>query len=103
MKLKDRGAFQEIPLLDSLAAVSVGIVKGTPLLDLCYEEDSNAQVDMNVVMTGSGKIVEVQGTAEESPFSREELDVLLELGLKGIKELADKEAEVLGWTPTARD
>jgi ribonuclease PH len=90
-------------LLDSLAAVSVGIVKGTPLLDLCYEEDSNAQVDMNVVMTGSGKIVEVQGTAEESPFSREELDVLLELGLKGIKELADKEAEVLGWTPTARD
>ncbi|HZW83906.1 MAG TPA: ribonuclease PH [Candidatus Deferrimicrobium sp.] len=102
-KLQDRGAFQEIPLLDSLAAVSVGIVNGTPLLDLCYEEDSNAQVDMNVVMTGSGKIVEVQGTAEESPFSRQELDVLLELGLKGIKELADKEAEVLGWTPTARD
>ncbi len=101
MSLKVKGTLAEIPLVDSLAAVSVGIVQGVPLLDLCYDEDSTAQVDMNVVMTGSGKIVEVQGTAEEKPFSRKELDVLLDLGLKGIKTIVDKQAEVLGWSPSA--
>lgn len=72
---------------DYLAAVSVGIVDGVPLLDLDYSEDSAAQVDFNVVMTGSGKIVEVQGTGEESPFSREELIALLDLAEGGIQEL----------------
>jgi ribonuclease PH len=72
---------------DYLAAVSVGIVDGVPLLDLDYSEDSAAQVDFNVVMTGRGKIVEVQGTGEESPFSREELIALLDLAEGGIQEL----------------
>lgn len=102
VKLKEKGSINTIPLLDSLAAVSVGIVAGVPLLDLCYEEDSHAQVDMNAVMTGSGKIVEVQGTAEGNPFSRQELDSLLDLAHKGIKELAFLQAEVLGWAPEVK-
>ncbi|MDA8443376.1 MAG: ribonuclease PH [Peptococcaceae bacterium] len=97
--LKRRGLFENLPLIDSLAAVSVGIVSGRVLLDLCYHEDSQAQVDMNVVMTGSGKLVEVQGTAEEHPFSRQEMDELLNLAEKGIKELAQQQAAVLGWQP----
>jgi len=100
--LKGKGLISTIPLLDSLAAVSVGIVNGTPLLDLCYEEDSKAQVDMNVVMTGSGKIVEVQGTAEGHPFSRKDLEMLLNLGQKGIEELALLQGKVLGWSPEVK-
>jgi ribonuclease PH len=75
-------------LVGSVAAVSVGIVDGTPLLDLDYEEDSAADVDMNVVMTGDGRLLEVQATAERVPFSREELDELLELARTGIDEIA---------------
>ncbi len=75
------------PLLDSVAAVSVGIYKGQPVLDLPYEEDSAADMDMNVVMVGKGKFVEVQGTAEKDPFSKKEVDALLKLAEKGIKEL----------------
>ncbi len=74
-------------LLDYIAAVSVGIVDGRPMLDLCYEEDSTADVDMNVIMTGIGNLVEVQGTAEGNPFSRDELNVLLDLAGKGIQEI----------------
>jgi ribonuclease PH len=74
-------------LRDSVAAVSVGIVDGVPLLDLAYDEDSRAEVDMNVVMTGSGELVEVQATAEAAPFSREELDLLVDLATAGIEEL----------------
>ena len=70
-----------------MAAVSVGYVDGKPLLDLTYEEDSHAGVDMNVVMTGKGKLIEVQGTAERSPFSKKEMDRLLALAQKGISEL----------------
>lgn len=87
---------QESPLCDSIAAVSVGIVGGVPILDLCYEEDSRAEVDMNVVMTGSGKIVEVQGTAEKTPFSRAELVELLNLAQNGIRKLTKIQNKVLG-------
>ncbi|NLJ80103.1 MAG: ribonuclease PH [Firmicutes bacterium] len=80
---------------DYLGAISIGIVEGKPLLDLCYAEDFAAQVDLNVVMTGSGKIVEVQGTAEESPFSRGEMDALLDLAEKGISELVDLQKKLL--------
>ena len=83
-------------LKDSLAAVSVGVVGGVEMLDLCYEEDSKAHTDMNVVMTGSGKFVEVQGTAEAEPFSAETLGKLLALAKKGIGELLDLQESVLG-------
>jgi ribonuclease PH len=81
------GVIEQVPVTDSVAAVSVGKVGGHVLLDLNYEEDSKAQVDMNVVMTGSGKFVEVQGTAEESAFTRQELDELTRVAQKGIKKL----------------
>ena len=81
------GALKRSPLRDFVAATSVGIVGGTPMLDLCYEEDVKAEVDMNVVMTGSGRFVEVQGTAEGAPFSRGELDSLLDLAAAGITDI----------------
>ena len=76
-------------LRDSVAAVSVGIVGGTPVLDLCYEEDAGAEVDCNIVMTGDGRLVEVQGTAEGAPFDRKQLDELLDLAASGIAELTE--------------
>jgi ribonuclease PH len=89
------GRIDAIPVTDYLAAVSVGILGGKPMLDLCYTEDSAAEVDMNLVMTGTGKIVEVQGTAEGEPFSKAELGKLLALGEKGIKTLIKKQKELL--------
>lgn len=83
------------PLLDSVAAVSVGIVDGIPLLDLAYTEDVRAETDMNVVSTGRGLFVEVQGTAEGAPFDRSELDALLELALRGTRKLTQLQAEAL--------
>jgi ribonuclease PH len=83
-------------LKDSVAAVSVGLVDGEPRLDLCYEEDAGAEVDFNVVMTGSGALVEVQGTAEGEPFSRTQLDELLDLAAAGIAQLSKVQAEALG-------
>jgi len=80
----------------AVAAVSVGIVEGEALLDLCYEEDARAQVDVNVVMTAQGRYVEVQGTAEGAPFARETMDRLLDLAEKGIQELLGFQREVLG-------
>lgn len=91
--LVDRGEIAALPLFDSVAAVSVGIVKGELLLDLDYEEDARAEVDMNVVMTGSGQFVEVQGTAERNPFAREELDRLLQIASSGIALLTDAQRE----------
>jgi ribonuclease PH len=82
-------------LRDSVAAVSVGIVDGVPLLDLAYDEDSRAEVDMNVVMTGSGELVEVQATAETVPFTRDQLDELLDLAAGGIAELASAQREAV--------
>jgi ribonuclease PH len=82
-------------LRDSVAAVSVGIVDGVPLLDLAYDEDSRAEVDMNVVMTGSGELVEVQATAETVPFTRDQLDELLDLAAGGIGELASAQRDAV--------
>jgi ribonuclease PH len=90
------------PLLDEVAAVSVGIVDGIPMLDLPYAEDSSADVDMNVVMTGSGRFVEVQGTAEKMPFSREELDTLLGLAETGIDQLVQAQRAILAEPPAPR-
>jgi ribonuclease PH len=86
-KMVRNGMIEKVPVKDSVAAVSVGKVKGKALLDLNYEEDSRAEVDMNVVMTGSGKFVEVQGTAEEAVFTKSEMDELTNIAQKGIKEL----------------
>jgi ribonuclease PH len=83
------------PLVDSVAAVSVGIVDGTPMLDLAYTEDVRAETDMNIVTTGRGLFVEVQGTAEGAPFDRRELDALLELGIAGTAELTRLQVEAL--------
>ena len=89
-----KGAF---PVKDFIAAISVGIGKNNiPILDLNYEEDSSAMVDMNVVMTGEGKYVEIQGTGEERPFSLEERDELLKLAAKGIDELISYQKDILG-------
>jgi ribonuclease PH len=89
------GSLQRSPLLDTVSAVSVGIIEGVPCLDLDYEEDSSAQVDMNIVMTGSNKLVEVQGTAEQGAFERSELDRLIDLATKGVSELTLRQEEAL--------
>jgi ribonuclease PH len=86
-KIKKQGLIDEIPLTDFVAAVSVGIYGEKCMIDLNYVEDSNADMDMNVVMVGTGKFIEVQGTAEGEPFSKAEMDKLLDLARKGIKEL----------------
>jgi ribonuclease PH len=78
---------EALPVLDFVAAISVGVFQGVPLLDLDYVEDSACETDMNVVMTGSGGFVEVQGTAEGKPFTREQMDILLELARQGITSL----------------
>ncbi|MFN2594721.1 MAG: ribonuclease PH [Actinomycetota bacterium] len=89
------GKLERDPLMDSVSAISVGIIEGTPCLDLNYPEDSTAQVDMNVVMTGRGQLVEVQGTAEQGAFARSELDLLLDLAEKGISELTKHQQSVV--------
>jgi ribonuclease PH len=94
-ELLSRGLITESPLKDYIAAISVGIHQGTPVLDLDYLEDSECDTDMNVVMLGSGHFVEVQGTAEGHPFSREEMDILLELAKGGIAELIVMQRETL--------
>ena len=93
--MERQGLVETIPVRDYLAAVSVGIVNGKSMLDLCYQEDSTAEVDMNLVMTGKGGIVELQGTAEGKPFSKKELGKLLLLGEKGIKALVKKQKDLL--------
>ena len=95
LNLIREGVLTENPILDFIAAVSVGIVGGKPALDLNYEEDSSAEVDMNVAMTGSGLLVEIQGTAEGKPFSKRNLNALLKLSEKGITELIEKQKEIL--------
>jgi ribonuclease PH len=93
--LRERGALTGEPLLGSVAAVSVGVVDGEPRLDLPYEEDVRADTDMNVVMTGDGRFVEVQGTAERAPFDRASLDALLELAARGCASLSTQQAAAL--------
>ena len=95
-RLKERGTLKQIPVTDYVAATSVGIVKGTPLLDLAYDEDSTADVDMNVVMTGDRRFIEVQGTAEGAPFTRESHDALLALADSGIGQLVSLQRELVG-------
>ncbi|HLO77725.1 MAG TPA: ribonuclease PH [Magnetospirillum sp.] len=95
-KLVTAGKLSAIPLIDHLAAVSCGIFDGTPVLDLDYAEDSSAQADSNFVLTGSGGIVEVQGTAEERPFSRDQFQTLLALAEKGVSELVAAQKKALG-------
>ncbi len=94
--LREKGVLRGEPLPKSVSAVSVGIVDGVPCLDLPYEEDVRADTDMNVVMTGDGAFVEVQGTAEEAPFDRRELDALLTLAEKGCADLTRMQREALG-------
>jgi len=96
------GIIKSMPLLDSVAATSVGLVMGDPMLDLCYEEDSRAEVDMNVVMTGSGRFVEVQATAEGRPFASGELDLLLNLAAAGIRNLTEHQRTLVPLNFSAR-
>jgi ribonuclease PH len=95
-QLEETGIVRAGVLVDTVAAVSVGVIGGETLLDLSYEEDAGAEVDCNVVMTGSGALVEVQGTAEGEPFSRGELDALLDLAEIGIKQLTHAQRDALG-------
>ncbi|MFQ3581026.1 MAG: ribonuclease PH [Chloracidobacterium sp.] len=95
-KLQMAGVVTHMPVTDYLAAVSVGMVNGLPMLDLDYREDSKAEVDMNVVGTGDGRLVEVQGTAEQRPFTREQMNTLLDLATHGIRELITRQRQLLG-------
>jgi ribonuclease PH len=94
-RLIDNKRLSTFPMKENVAAVSVGLFKGETLLDLCYEEDSSADVDMNVIMTESGKFVEVQGTAEENPFSQEELDSMLSSAKKGLNQIFEVQRNVI--------
>jgi ribonuclease PH len=94
--LRDTGVLRSIPVTDFVAATSVGVIDGTPMLDLAYEEDSRADDDMNIVKTGDGRFVEVQGTAEGPPFERQALDSLMELADTGIRSLVDIQRSVTG-------
>ena len=93
--LKKRSAISDDPIQDSIAAVSVGMVGETPVLDLCYAEDSTAEVDMNIVKTGKGKYIEVQGTAEGEPFDRDQMTALLDLADLGLAHIGSEQARVL--------
>ena len=95
-KMRTAGQIKSLPILDHVAATSVGVVGGTPMLDLAYDEDSKADVDMNVVKTGDGRFIEVQGTAEGPPFERKELDALLELADSGVRELVELQRSIVG-------
>ena len=97
-KLMEDGEIRQNPILSPVAAVSAGIVEDEALLDLCYEEDSNAMVDLNCVMTGDGRLVEIQGTGEGRAFTIEEQQKLVELCAKGIRELQKLQQDILGGT-----
>ena len=95
-RMRQEGVVKEIPVSDYLSAISVGIVDNQILLDLEYEEDSRAEVDMNFVMTGSGLFIEVQGTAERVPFNKEQLDQMTELAASGIQKIIERQKEIVG-------
>ncbi len=95
-KMRARDMIRAIPLADYVAAISVGIVDGEPLLDLAYEDDSRADVDMNIVKTGNGRFIEIQGTAEAEPFGRDALLNLLDLADAGIRQLVEKQRAIVG-------
>lgn len=93
--LKNKKKIAENPIRDSVAAISVGIINGIPMLDLCYHEDSTAEVDMNIVMTGAGNFVEVQGTAEGDPFNFEQMQQMIDLAKRGIGQITQTQQDVL--------
>lgn len=95
-RVRGQGGLARVPITDYVAATSVGLITGTPMLDLAYDEDSRAEVDMNVVKTSDGRFIELQGTAETKPFDRASLDALLALADTGIKELMDRQRDVVG-------
>jgi ribonuclease PH len=95
-RMRELAMIKDLPIVDYVAATSVGIVDGVALLDLAYEEDSKAEVDMNFVKTGDGRFIELQGTAEGLPFDRRALDALMGLADEGIKKLIDKQREIVG-------
>ena len=95
-RLREQGQIKSIPVQDYVAATSVGIIQGVPMLDLAYEEDSRADVDMNVVQTGDGRFIELQGTAEADPFGRDALDALLALADGGIRQLVAIQRAIIG-------
>jgi ribonuclease PH len=95
-KLKNQRAFAQVPVTNYVAATSVGVVDAEPLLDLAYDEDSRAEVDMNIIKTADGRFIELQGTAEQEPFSRTILDALLGLADRGIAQLIEKQREIVG-------
>ena len=98
----DEGAISESPASGNVGAISVGVVTGVPCLDLCFEEDFHAEVDMNLVANEKGEIIEIQGTSERKPLSREDLDTMLEMGMGGIRELIAYQNEILaGELPSA--
>lgn len=97
-KVKDAGLINAVPISDYVGAVSVGLSEDGELLDLCYEEDSHAIVDMNVIMSGDGRFIEIQATGEQSPYSREQFDKLLDLAGKGVGRLIELQKSVLGET-----
>ena len=101
-RVVQRGAISSHPLTEACAAISVGIIDGVPMLDLPYVEDSRAEVDMNVVMTESGRFIEVQGTAEGQAFARDQLDRLLDLAQGGIAQITALQAEALAEPPAPR-
>jgi ribonuclease PH len=94
-KMRDEGLIESVPVSDYVAAVSVGMLDGKPALDLNYEEDSTAEVDMNIIMTGDGRFVEIQGTAEREPFKKEDMNKLIALAKKGIDELIGAQKKAL--------
>jgi ribonuclease PH len=95
-RMREAGQIKSIPVQDYVAATSVGVVGGLPMLDLAYDEDSRADVDMNIIKTGDGRFIEIQGTAEGPPFERQALDDLMALGDKGIKELVALQRAIVG-------
>jgi ribonuclease PH len=97
-RMREQGLIKTIPVVDYVAATSVGVIGGVPMLDLAYDEDSRADVDMNVVQTGDGRFIELQGTAEADPFGRDALDALLALADRGIRQLVALQRDIIGAT-----
>ncbi|MFI3114931.1 MAG: ribonuclease PH [Clostridia bacterium] len=95
-KLVDDGTLRSVPLTGSVSAISTGIYEGEAVLDLCYEEDSKAEVDFNVIMASNGDIIEIQGTGEERPFSKKEMEKMMSLGKKGVMKLIREQAKIIG-------
>jgi len=95
-KLEKTGIIKEMPVEDYVSAISVGVINDIIYIDFDYEEDSKAEVDMNIVMTGNGRFIEIQGTAEETPFHRDLLNNMIEIATRGIREITKKQAQILG-------